>query len=453
MPPGFRVRTCASAREALYGPVGARTLHVRRKTCRSGQSGTVTLDLDARSDSAVPIRRVSFCIHEHGMVQVQQESLACDIVASGRARAKRTSLRSIPVAAGCYVFRDEADAPLYVGKSVALRHRLASYFLNKRDRKTRAMLRHAHEVEWHAVHSEVEALILESQLIKRYQPPYNVMGREYPHYTFLRLNEGGGVPYLEICTSVEADGANYYGPFWGRRSAQQTLEFVNRLFKLRQCTGPKPTAEQGRGCFYAQAHRCSAPCLGEATEEAHGEALGSAGELLRGDVGPLVARLEQERDAAAEDLRFEQAALRHQMILTLRTLQHKRGHLRAATRALNFLVIVHRSGADPQVLAYSAGRLQGQLSICDSLAADQRLALECFILQHYPIRRQLSIDLDELDQMHVVAEWLARQGRRAAYIPLPEAALTATDAARAVEAVAEALAGPRPAPPAAGSGA
>ena len=173
-------------------------------------------------------------------------------------------MRKAPLAPGCYVFRDEAGDVLYIGKSVALRQRLASYFVPpaRLDRKTRAMVSHAREVEWLTVGSEVEALILESQLIKAHLPPYNVLGREYPHYTFLRFTPEQPFPYLELTDGVDADGASYYGPFWGRRSAEQTLEFVNRLFQLRRCSGPLPSAREGKGCFYAQVRRCSAPCLG-----------------------------------------------------------------------------------------------------------------------------------------------------------------------------------------------
>src|SRR5207237_8842999 len=107
---------------------------------------------------------------------------------------------------------DPHDAILYIGKSTALRDRLASYFAKTRDRKVIAMVRHAHAVEWHAVGSEVEALILESQLVKRHQPPYNVQLREYPHYTFLRQLDGGGFAYFEPATAVEPDAGEHYGP-------------------------------------------------------------------------------------------------------------------------------------------------------------------------------------------------------------------------------------------------
>ncbi|MGH2352613.1 MAG: GIY-YIG nuclease family protein [Chloroflexota bacterium] len=376
------------------------------------------------------------------MVQVQHGSPAVTILASGRTPATKTAVRKVPLAPGCYVFRDDDDAVLYVGKSVALRQRLASYFLSKSrlERKTRAMMSHACGVEWHTVGSEVEALILESQLIKAHLPPYNVQGREYPRYTFVRLNAGGGLPYLEVCDAVEADGGTYYGPFWGKRSAEQTLEFVNRLFFLRRCSGALPSAAEGRGCFYAQVRRCSAPCLGRITADGYGAAVRSAGELLRGDVAQLIARLEGERDAAAEALRFEQAGELHQTVVTLRALQSKRRHLRSAANTLNFLVVVREGDAGrAEVLAFSAARLRGQVNVSAALAEGDRESLERFVLEHYPARRQLAIDLDELDQMHVVAEWLGRRGRSAVYLPLPDGPLSPSDAVRAVDAIAHTL--------------
>jgi excinuclease UvrABC nuclease subunit len=377
------------------------------------------------------------------MIEVQtelgHEALPVATVAGGRVRATRAAIRKLPLAPGCYVFRDRDDAVLYVGKSVAIRTRLASYFAARLDRKTRAMMAHAQWVEWHIVGSEIEALILESQLVKRHQPPYNVQLRVYPHYTFLRLNDGGGFPYLELTGSVEPDGAAYFGPFWGKRSAEQTLEFVNRVFSLRRCTGPLPSPQVGASCFYAQIHRCSAPCLGRVDGTAYAEAVRSAGDLLRGDVDRLVRRLEVERDAAAEGLRFEQAAVLHGIVQTLGTLQRKRRHLRSAASTVNFLVVVRRPDLeDVQVLAFSAARLRGQVTLAGA-ATEQHRRLQHFILEHYPTRRELEIDLDELDQMHVVAEWLARQGRQAVYVPLPDGPLSPSDADLAVEAVVQAM--------------
>jgi excinuclease UvrABC nuclease subunit len=374
------------------------------------------------------------------MVQVRQGPFSVPVLGSGRARASRAGARQAPPAPGCYLFRDAGDAVIYVGKSVSLRARLASYFSGRRERKVLAMVRRARTIEWHVAGSEIEALILESQLIKHYQPPYNVLGRDYPHYTFLRLADGGGYPYLEVSASLDADGHSYFGPFWGRRSAEQTLDFVNRLFALRHCTGDLPPPETGQACFYAQIRRCSAPCLGRVTAEGYAAAVRSAAELLKGDIGRLITRLERERDAAAEGLRFEKAAELHQIILTLRSLQSKQRHLRSASSITNFLVVVHRPDEQQaQVLAFSAARLRGRLTIPQAMGGEDLRALERFILEHYPARRQLAIDLDELDQMHVVAEWLSRQGRRAAYVPLPDGPLTAADARRAAQAIAGAL--------------
>lgn len=377
---------------------------------------------------------------------VQQQGVlarpAVTILATGRGPATRAGVRPAPLAPGCYVFRDSDGAELYIGKSIALRQRLSSYFTSPKqlDRKTRAMVGHAREVEWHTVGSEVEALILESQLIKGHLPPYNVLGREYPHYTFVRFTPADDFPYLEVSSGVDADGAAYYGPFWGRRSAEQTLEFVNRLFQLRRCTGPLPPPAVGRACFYAQVRRCSAPCLSRITAEGYGAGVRSADELLRGDVSRLVSRLERERDAAAEALRFEHAGELHQVVQALQALRSKRSHLRSAAGTLNFLVVVRQGDTGcAEVLAFSAARLQGQLALSAAPAAEEQASLERFVLAHYPTRRRLAIDHDELDQMHVVAEWLARGRRRALYLPLPDGPLDVHDAQEAVQAVVHAL--------------
>lgn len=383
-------------------------------------------------------------------IEIEPASLPVEVLSTGEARATKAGVRQAPLAPGCYIFSDATGAVLYVGKSVALRDRLSSYFLPKRDGKTRAMLRRAERVAWQVVGSEVEALILESQLVKRLQPPYNVLLREYPHYTFVRLEPGGGFPYLELRQGIGDDGVSYFGPFWGRRAAEQTIEFVNRLFALRRCTGPLPSPAEGSACFYAQVRRCSAPCLGRVSPAEYGARVAHAAELLRGDVGQLVARLERERDEAAEALRFERAAELQQTIEALQSLRRKQRHLRSAASLVNFLVVVARPRTHAfQVLAFSAARLRGQLELEHSAlaldgsneAGSAPRRLVDFILAHYPARRRLAIDLDELDQMHVVAEWLARQEPGAVYIPLPEGPLTAADAERAAASVMGAISG------------
>lgn len=368
---------------------------------------------------------------------------------SGRARATRDGVRAAPGLPGCYLFRDPDGAVLYVGKSITLRTRLATYYAADRDRKVVAMTRRAATVEWHVTTSEIEALVLESALVKRLQPPYNVQLRSYPHYTFLRLADPGddGVPYLELAQVVEADGRAHFGPFWDRTSAEQARDFVNRLFALRACDGPLPSARVGRTCLHAQIRRCQAPCLVAAPgRDAYRQAVEDASTLLRGDVMHLVARLEAERDRAASAMLFERAAELHHMVTTLRALHGKRRHLRSAAHVQNFLVVVHdedRVGPGwAQVLAFSGARLQGQVVVRAGVAGrdDQtrRAALGRFLAAHFPVSRYLAIDLAELDQMHVVASWLARTGRRSGYVPLPDGALT-TDGARAVVAQAIAM--------------
>ena len=370
----------------------------------------------------------------------------------GRAIATREGVRSAPILPGCYLFRDADGAILYVGKSVALRTRLASYYASGRERKAALMTRRAKTVEWHVTASEVEALVLESALVKRFQPPYNVQLRTYPHYTFLRLVDpgGDGMAYLELAEGVTADGRAHFGPFWDRSSAEQTRDFVNRLFNLRSCDGPLPSPRVGRACLDGQIHRCQAPCLGgPAGRDAYRAAVDDAATLLRGDATLLVARLETERDRAAASLRFERAAELHQMAATLRALHGKRRHLRSAAHVQNFLVVVHdeaRSGpGGAQVLAFSGARLQGQVPVAVGATGSEddrrRTVLSRFVETRFPVARALEIDLAELDQMHVVASWLARDGRRSRYVPLPDGALSPEVARSVVSQAIEAIDG------------
>ena len=372
-------------------------------------------------------------------------------------RQLRGSLQTIPREPGVYLFHDPDDRTLYVGKSVSLRQRVASYFHASTTGKVRVMVEHAAAVEWLSVGSELEALILESYLIKQHQPPYNVMGREYPRYAFLRLHHGDGYPYLEVTSAITPDGASYYGPFWTGRSAEQALDFVSRLFGLRRCEGDLPPEPEARRCLWGQMHRCQAPCLDAEVRSRYAESVDQAARLLQGEVTPLIGELTRARDAAAERLAFERAARLQRTIESLQTLRRRRHHLSTAARSVNFLVLLPTDDPDfMQLLAFSCGQLRGQHTFRRSLDGPTTAALSAFLRTTFPTTQRLALDLAQLDELHVVAEWLTRGSTEPSHIPLPagpyddETLSYALEAIRAtVAALTEAAPARRAAPTAA----
>ena len=363
-------------------------------------------------------------------------------------RQLRGPLQTIPRKPGVYLFHDPDDCTLYVGKSVSLRQRVASYFHASAAGKVRLMVERASTVEWRTVGSELEALILESYLIKQHQPPYNVMGREYPRYTFLRLHPGDGFPFLEVTTSIAPDGASYYGPFWTTRSAEQALDFVSRLFGLRRCEGDLPPEAEARRCLWGQMHRCQAPCLDEEARARYAESVEQAARLLQGEVTSLITELTHARDEAAELLNFERAAHLQRTIESLQTLRRRRRHLSAAARSVNFLVLLPAADqAAMQLLAFSCGRLRGQHTFRRSMDNPTSVALGDFLRTTFPTSQRLALDLAQLDEMHVVAEWLTRGRTEPSHIPLPEGPYdeeTLAYALQAIRATVDALPGQSP---------
>lgn len=364
-------------------------------------------------------------------------------------RQLRGSLQTIPREPGVYLFHDPDDRTLYVGKSVSLRQRVSSYFHASAAGKSRLMVEHAAAVEWLTVGSELEALILESYLIKQHQPPYNVMGREYPRYAFLRLHHGEGFPYLEVTTAITPDGASYYGPFWTMRSAEQALDFVSRLFGLRRCEGDLPPEAEARRCLWGQMHRCQAPCLDEEVRTRYAESVERAARLLQGEVTPLIRELTRARDDAAERLSFERAATLQRTIESLQTLRRRRHHLSTAARSVNFLVLLPADDQDyMQLLAFSCGQLRGQHTFRRSMDSSTTAALGGFLRTTFPTSQRLALDLAQLDEMHVVAEWLTRGQTEPSHIPLPAGPYdeeTLAYALEAIRATVEALPGAGPA--------
>ena len=283
------------------------------------------------------------------------------------------------------------------------------------------MVEHAAAVEWLSVGSELEALILESYLIKQHQPPYNVMGREYPRYAFLRLHHGDGYPYLEVTSAITPDGASYYGPFLDRalgRAGARLCEPALRPAPVRGGTcrrSRRRAAASGDKCIAAR-RRVSTRRLAAATPSPWTK----PARLLQGEVTPLIGELTRARDAAAERLAFERAARLQRTIESLQTLRRRRHHLSTAARSVNFLVLLPTDDPDfMQLLAFSCGQLRGQHTFRRSLDGPTTAALSAFLRTTFPTTQRLALDLAQLDELHVVAEWLTRGSTEPSHIPLP----------------------------------
>jgi excinuclease ABC subunit C len=220
----------------------------------------------------------------------------------------KRKLGDLPLRPGCYLYRDEGGNLLYVGKAKVLRNRVKSYFQQKRlDAKTRRLVARIWDIELIVCETELEALILENNLIKEHWPPFNILLKDDKSYPYVKLTWKEAFPKVYVTRKVRKDGSLYFGPFFPASTAYRTAELVYRFFQIRDCD-IEIDGKRGRACLKYQLHRCTAPCIAAVGQEAYREQAKEARLFLEGKRDELKARLEAAMWKAAEAAAFEQAA-------------------------------------------------------------------------------------------------------------------------------------------------
>ncbi len=239
----------------------------------------------------------------------------------------RPDTSSIPDAPGAYLFRDGDGRVVYVGKAGSLRKRLASYWGKPLHPRTAAMMDAAETVEWMLASGEVDALMLEYNLIQRHRPRFNIRYRDDKSYPFLALTVGETWPRAQVMRGAKRKNVRYFGPYGHAWAIRDTLDALTRVFPVRTCTNSffDSRARAGRPCLYYDIGRCSGPCVPSATgvtEESYRADVEALSDFLSGNTKPVIAGLDREMREAAERQEYEQAAkLRDQLAAARRAME------------------------------------------------------------------------------------------------------------------------------------
>ena len=231
--------------------------------------------------------------------------------------------QGIPLSSGCYLFRSADEKVIYVGKAKVLRQRLNSYFLvdaNRSD-KTAMLMQDACSVEWIVTASEVDALVLENELIKAHQPRYNLRLKDDKSYPYAAIDMRQDYPSLYTTRSPRSKGVRYYGPFAHVSSLRSVVGELQSAFGIRSCTESKFQMHKrlGRPCLLADVGKCSAPCVDKITRTDYDEIVSQVSDFFKGDVKKLLSDLEQSMVVASRDQKFESAAHYRDAITALTT--------------------------------------------------------------------------------------------------------------------------------------
>ena len=228
---------------------------------------------------------------------------------SPSARLQQT-LATLPEKPGCYIMKNAEGKIIYIGKAINLKNRVRSYFhaSTGHNRKTRRLVLEIANIEWIVVGSELEALILEMNLIKRHRPRFNVRLKDDKRYPYIKVHWQDDFPKVTVTRQMrKKDGARYFGPYTSVWAVHQTLDLLRRIFPYLTCNR-EITGMDKRACLYRDINLCAAPCTGDATKDEYRQMIADLMQFLNGRTNPIVNRMQKEMAKASKELRYEKAA-------------------------------------------------------------------------------------------------------------------------------------------------
>ena len=338
-------------------------------------------------------------------------------------------LDTAPTRPGCYIMKDTQGAVIYVGKAVSLRNRLRSYFhaSAQEDRKTRRLVRHIADIEWIVVGSELEALILEMNLIKKHRPQYNVRLKDDKRYPYIKVHWNEAYPKLTVTRQMSEDGSRYYGPYTSVWAVHQTLDVLRRIFPYLTCDR-EITGQDERACLYYDIKLCTAPCIGAINQAGYRQMIDDLGQFLEGRTEPIVSRLRTDMNQAAEALNFERAAALRDQIQAIERVVEKQKVVSSDYIDSDVVAMARTDGeACVQVFFIRSGKLIGREYFLMEGASESPDAdvIAGFLKQFYDqapnVPPQVLLPI-EIEEMQIIREWLnTRRGGQKVELHIPRA--------------------------------
>ncbi len=341
--------------------------------------------------------------------------------------ALKDRLKEIPNSAGIYRFFDVNGGLIYVGKSIRLRERVRSYFSGKADcKKVRRLRQEISSLDWQETGSELEALLLESRLVKRNQPRFNVMLKEFVPLPYVRIDLRDPFPMLEVTRAPARDGATYFGPYRSRSALEAGVGALTDALRMRTCDTPGWAITARRPCYRHEFGTCSAPCLGLVTESDYQASSAQAAEVFEGRAEPVLNLIRARMERAAERMQFEIAARLRDAVRHIESVSGKQHALRSAVSNLSLVAACPSRHSDHLCLfVFRSGKLAAHQEVSRAdLRSNAREWAERMVVAWAdapePDRERLvSADLDEIQ---IVTYWMRQrtdEGTHWAFPPSP----------------------------------
>jgi len=338
-------------------------------------------------------------------------------------------LKKLPAKPGVYIMHDEKDAIIYVGKAVVLKNRVRQYFQSSRNKgaKIEQMVTKIRRFEYIVTDSELEALVLECNLIKEHRPKYNTMLKDDKTYPFIKVTVSEPFPRVLLSRNMKKDRSRYFGPYTSAGAVKDTIDLINKLYKLRTCNRslPRDTGVE-RPCLNYHIKQCLAPCQGYDPQQEYAKRVDEALEFLNGNYKPVLKMLEEKMQEASEKLDFEAAIEYRELMSSVKQIAQKQKITSGDGEDKDVIAMASDDrDAVVQVFFVRGGRLIGRdhfyLTVAPHDTRNQ--ILDSFIKQFYSgtpfIPREIMLQ-DEIDDREIVEEWLgSRRGGRV-YLRVPK---------------------------------
>ncbi len=325
--------------------------------------------------------------------------------------------------------RDENDTIMYVGKAINLYNRVRSYFrkIVGRGPQIDRMVSQIARFEYIVTDSELEALVLENNLIKENSPRYNTMLKDDKTYPYIKVTVSEEFPRILFSRLMKKDKSKYFGPFTSAAAVKDTIELINKIYGLRTCNRVLPRdIGVDRPCLNYHMNRCSAPCDGKISSEEYAERIQGALDFLEGNYTPIIKDLSEKMEAASEELNFERAATYRDLLSSVRQIAQKQKMTDAAMEDKDILAIASdESDAVVQVFFVRDGRLIGREHFYMTHVSEnpQNEILLNFVKQFYAgtpfIPRELMLP-EPIEDMDIIEKWLTQRKGSRVYLKVPE---------------------------------
>ncbi|WP_027209457.1 excinuclease ABC subunit UvrC [Butyrivibrio hungatei] len=341
----------------------------------------------------------------------------------------KEELKKLPNKPGVYIMRDSNDAIMYVGKAVNLHNRVRSYFRANigRGPQIDRMVEQIARFEYIVTDSELEALVLENNLIKEHCPRYNTLLKDDKTYPYIKVTVSEDYPRVLFSRLMKKDRSRYFGPFTSAAAVKDTIDLINKLYGLRTCNRVLPRdIGLDRPCLNYHMKQCSGPCTGDITKEEYRERVDKALEFLNGNYGLIIKELEQKMNDASEELDFESAAKYRDLLSSVRVVAQKQKMTDSSMEDKDIIAIASdENDAVVQVFFVRDGRLIGREHFYMTHVSEnpEKEILLNFVKQFYAgtpfIPRELVLP-EAIEDMEIIQEWLSERKSSRVYITVPE---------------------------------